>query len=155
MTIITLKNRLGKSIWQQWTSWVLKLLPDLLTDPARWLLLTYKRLSRRTWALWDSQLLHELCRSFCRVDWHLTPSALTYDSVVDFCSLTNSARRPERHVSEWVHFPFSCTHGFWDFETLSLIGFLTWIIFFSYRMTQTGFWIDLKVYLSNDLIRCR
>ena len=54
----------------------------------------------------------------------------------------------------WVSaFSFSCSDGFWDFERLSLTGFLIWIIFFSYRMTQTWLWIDLKVDLSNDLIR--
>ena len=73
--------------------------------------------------------------------------------LLTFCSLTNRAPWPERHVSEWVRFPFNCTDCFWDFDTLTLIGFLTWIIFFSYRMTQSRFWIDLKVDLSNDLIR--
>ena len=48
---------------------------------------------------------------------------------------------------------FCCTDGVWDVETLSLLGFLTWVIFFSSWMTQTWFWIDLKVDLSNDLIR--
>ena len=32
-------------------------------------LLTFKWLSQRPWALWDSQLLHELCRSYDLAEW--------------------------------------------------------------------------------------
>ena len=43
--------------------------------------------------------------------------------MLTFGSLTNSAPWPEWHVSKRASCSFSCTDGFRNFETLSLIGF--------------------------------
>ena len=71
--------------------------------------------------------------------------------MLTFCTVTDSAPWPKRHMSERVSVLFCWSDWFRSLQTVRFLGFLIDVFFLFLWLSQSSLWVELEVDLGNGL----